>query len=367
MMDVADGSRANATATSIPTVVVEAAQSARARVVWVDVAKGIGIILVVYGHALRGFWGTKQWPAWTIAQDSLIYAFHMPLFFLVGGLFLWQSIDRGRAQFIRTRWWAIVYPYLLWSFVCGAIEVAASRFANTPMSFRDLLFIPLVPIEQFWFLYALLIVQIIAAACFPSKAFLALACVVGLGFAVMSEGITIFHIALRFLPFLVVGVCGAQFIKQMSLMRPAIQTMAFAMAWLAFAVVYSVGRLEPLSTVALGCAGAIGCMAGAMLIAMSSVGRSLALLGQASMAIYVLHTLFSAGTRAGFVVFHVDRYELWTLIPEVAVGLLLPVPLWLWSCAHPKGYLFGFGAGPARLRSKGATLSRPGKPLPNPY
>jgi hypothetical protein len=183
----------------------------------------------------------------------------------------------------------------------------------------------------------------------------------------MSEGNTILHIALRFLPFSVVGVCGAQLIKQVSLMRPTIQMIVFAMAWLVFAVVYSVGRLEPLSTVALGCAGAIGCTGGAMLIARSSVGRSLALLGQASMAIYVLHTLFSAGTRAGFVVFHLDRYELWTLIPEVAAGLLLPVPLWLWSRAHPKGYLFGFGAGPARLRSEGATLCGPGEPLPKPY
>ena len=329
---------------------------ARDRLAWVDIAKGIGIILVVYGHALRGFWGLKAWPAWTVAQDSLIYAFHMPLFFVIGGLFLWQSIERGKVHFIQSRWWAIIYPYLLWSFVCGGIEVAASRFANTPMSLRDLALIPLIPIEQFWFLYALLIVQLIAAACFPSRTFLALVAVVGVSFAVFSGGATILHVALRFLPFLAVGVCCAQLIKRLPAERRAVQALIFAMAWVAFAVIYGLGQTGAVNTIVLGCLGAIGSIVLAMLMMKSRIGRGLALLGQASMAIYVLHTLFSAGARACFVLLGLDRYALWTLIAEFAVGLILPVPLWLWSRTHRKGHLFGFGRGPFRNRNNTAFL-----------
>jgi fucose 4-O-acetylase-like acetyltransferase len=334
------------------------------RLAWVDVAKGIGIILVVYGHALRGFWGPKTWPVWTVAQDRLIYAFHMPLFFVIGGLFLWQSIERGKKHFIRSRWWALIYPYLLWSFVCGGIEVAASRFANSPMSLRDLWLIPLIPVEQFWFLYALLIVQLIAAVCFPFRTFLAVLAVSGLSFAVFSGGSTILHVALRFLPFLAVGVCGAQLIKRLPAEGRAVQTLIFALAWVAFAVIYGLGQTGVVDTIALGCLGAIGCIALATLMAKSRIGRGMALLGQASMAIYVLHTLFSAGARAGFVLLGLDRYALWTLIAEFAVGLILPVPLWLWSRAHPKGHLFGFGRGPLRNANKNTVPLETNSALP---
>lgn len=47
-------------------------QSAYRRIVWVDVCKGIGIILVVLGHTGSPF-------------VRLIYSFHMLLFFIISG------------------------------------------------------------------------------------------------------------------------------------------------------------------------------------------------------------------------------------------------------------------------------------------
>lgn len=41
------------------------------RVEFVDIAKGIGIILVVYGHSSLSFHTANVW----------LHAFHMPLFF----------------------------------------------------------------------------------------------------------------------------------------------------------------------------------------------------------------------------------------------------------------------------------------------
>ena len=45
------------------------------RIEWLDIAKGIGILLVILGHCLN------------INQRSfhLIFTFHMPLFFLLSG------------------------------------------------------------------------------------------------------------------------------------------------------------------------------------------------------------------------------------------------------------------------------------------
>ncbi len=51
------------------------------RLDFIDIAKGIGIILVVTGHLLPVAAGLHV----------LIYSFHMPLFFFLSGFFLRQD------------------------------------------------------------------------------------------------------------------------------------------------------------------------------------------------------------------------------------------------------------------------------------
>lgn len=54
------------------------------RLSWVDAAKGIGIFLVVVGHALRAMISSNIMASTQTTQfvDAWIYAFHMPLFFV---------------------------------------------------------------------------------------------------------------------------------------------------------------------------------------------------------------------------------------------------------------------------------------------
>ena len=54
------------------------------RVEWIDVAKGVGIVLVSFGH-LRNGDGESVWLPALDAPIDAIYLFHMPLFFLLGG------------------------------------------------------------------------------------------------------------------------------------------------------------------------------------------------------------------------------------------------------------------------------------------
>ncbi|WP_373565555.1 acyltransferase family protein, partial [Klebsiella pneumoniae] len=51
------------------------------REAWVDYAKGIGIILVVFGHVNRGLYsaGIQLSGSSYLLTDSIIYSFHMPL------------------------------------------------------------------------------------------------------------------------------------------------------------------------------------------------------------------------------------------------------------------------------------------------
>nr|WP_276330832.1 acyltransferase family protein [Serratia inhibens] len=59
------------------------------REAWVDYAKGIGIILVVFDHVNRGLYSANIHLSESFYQltDSVIYSFHIPLFFFLSGLF----------------------------------------------------------------------------------------------------------------------------------------------------------------------------------------------------------------------------------------------------------------------------------------
>ena len=87
------------------------------RTEWVDYAKAIGIILVVYGHVARGVKeaGYNFSDSLFTLVDSFIYSFHMPLFFFLSGLFFYQSfIKRGFLDLTLNKIDTIVYPYILW-------------------------------------------------------------------------------------------------------------------------------------------------------------------------------------------------------------------------------------------------------------
>jgi len=86
------------------------------RTAWVDYAKAIGIILVVYGHVARGLVKSGILPnsSYFHAVDDFIYSFHMPLFFFLSGLFFLHSMNRrGAGGVILSKIDTIVYPYIL--------------------------------------------------------------------------------------------------------------------------------------------------------------------------------------------------------------------------------------------------------------
>lgn len=74
------------------------------RVAWIDMAKGIGILLMVWGHTEDGFF--THW----------LYYFHMPLFmFLAGFVF---NVKDGYVEFIKKRARTLLIPYAVF-FVIG--------------------------------------------------------------------------------------------------------------------------------------------------------------------------------------------------------------------------------------------------------
>ena len=137
------------------------------RLNWVDVAKGLGIVLVVVGHVIRGLVSADlmNWTATARFVDAWIYSFHMPLFFFLSGLFLCRSARRDSLlDFVSDKARVIAYPYIVWSTITVVLKSALGSIPNKPRELSDLLLLAYEPIEQYWFLYVLFVVTTVIGA-----------------------------------------------------------------------------------------------------------------------------------------------------------------------------------------------------------
>ena len=146
---------------------VEVAVTATTRVAWLDTAKGLGMLLVVLGHAMGGLIDATPEEASTLHPFFfLIYTFHMPLFFLLSGLLVGERLERNAPRFFRSLFVAIAWPYSLWSIVQVAVMYGLSSMLTHPVSLSDALNgvmkLPVASYSQFWFLYSLFVLHIIA-------------------------------------------------------------------------------------------------------------------------------------------------------------------------------------------------------------
>ena len=83
----------------------------KARIEFIDIIKGLAIILVVIGH-------TSPNKTEILPYKSLIYAFHMSLFFILSGMFVATSRENYSLQtlkdFSHKNFIALVVPFMIW-------------------------------------------------------------------------------------------------------------------------------------------------------------------------------------------------------------------------------------------------------------
>lgn len=138
---------------------------ARSRLAWLDVSKGIAIILVVCGHAFGGVIDSSLPQGdWIPYAFITIYIFHMPLFFFLSGFLVVPRIERNASSFVMSLITKIAYPYFLWSIFQIVILWSAGSLLNTPMTnpSGSILRLPIAPVSQFWFLYSLFVLHLIS-------------------------------------------------------------------------------------------------------------------------------------------------------------------------------------------------------------
>jgi fucose 4-O-acetylase-like acetyltransferase len=322
---------------------------AESRQSWVDIAKGIGIVLVVYGHVVRGWYG-REIPAEASIYglvDSVLYLFHMPLFFFLSGVFFMPSLRRhGGLGLMRGKVETILYPYVLWTIIQGSIGVGLSKFAltNRSVSIGDILSLGWRPIDQFWFLYALFGIYLVAVCCGSIRERLTPWLLVGVGALLyaaqtaLSEVPLVNYISPYLLYFALGAVSPAWFEHPGS--RPwlvAATTMLMAVLAQIIFHGYAGWRYDSVRFNHEGLFGYALPVTLLSLLAAVCLSRALSCwrlpwlvyLGTASMGIYLMHTLVSAGLRVGMTKLLGLHSEALYLIVGTAGGLVVPlVVLW---------------------------------------
>jgi fucose 4-O-acetylase-like acetyltransferase len=142
---------------------MDAIATLKVRLNWIDYAKGVGIIFVVFGHVIKGLYSAKLInPVFFYYAVNFVYSFHMPLFFILSGYFFVKSfLKRGTREFILNKFETILYPFVIWSLLQTFIEIKLSAYTNNHVKSSELLTCLYLPRSQFWFLFALFFINIL--------------------------------------------------------------------------------------------------------------------------------------------------------------------------------------------------------------
>ncbi len=323
---------------------------------WADYGKGLGIILVVYAHLLSSGYhsGLQIQQHFFFLSDSIVYSFHMPLFFFLAGLFVEQSYSkRGARAFLVNKVKYIAYPYLIWSILQGVIELLFSGHSHRGITGGDIMGIPYLPLSQFWFLYALLWMYAAYAGLnwfgkFAPAAMIT-AAIALFFFPVNTEIMALHGFSTGFL-FFVFGVLAKEKIGNMEKYSVPIWVFVVLVpvfiwaAWSVFEFMIAPTRLtdgsHPFYFLLLAVFGITLCVGLSQYFARKKCFRFVRFLGIYSLQIYLVHMLAGVGARiilSGL--FSVQNPFIHMIIGVIA-GLLVPILVYKAALKVQFPYLF---------------------------
>lgn len=304
------------------------------RVDWADYAKGLTIILVVYGHAVVGV--SKD-----VAIDATVFAyamkpfsqFRMPVFFFVAGLFAAFSIRRDWPDFVDRTLLPLLYVFVLWNLLQWGSRVAFAPFANTPIDPWRVLYFPVRPINITWFIWALAAYYLLAYLTrrWPPAPLVAAAAILAVT-PVPEDWFYVYHQAPRFLVYFLLGLaCSAWLLGLDGRGRGQ----ALAVTGLAYLVAaplaIHLGIDEvPLVDFAGSLLGISWVVCLCMVLAEHGRLAWLRWVGGWSLPIFVTHTIFTAGARELLLRAGWADDALALIVAGTLTGIALPIAL-AWS------------------------------------
>ena len=324
------------------------------RIDWVDYAKGITIILVVFHHAI----GTSPIYQGSVAEglqtfDRWLTYFRMPLFIFIAGLFIKKALYSEWAVFLETKVFHFLYLFTLWSFIKEVFvplginllqgDVAEISGIINPLNFAAIF---VTPPNTLWFIYALLIFFALTRLCrnVPPVIIFAVAAAIYIPTTVAHTTEPLFYQRLGHLfPFFALGYFGSARVRTFA---EHVKPYHLLIAPLYFLLASRLLAANSGADALIFVAELIGITVGiviAKLIADFLATSALRRVGAHSLAVYLGHffpiVMVSVLAERGFI-----RGELLVFGLEFSLGVLLPIALykmcerfgWGWLYRVPK-------------------------------
>lgn len=332
------------------------------RLAWADYARGIAIILVVNKHLLMGLEGAHiALNKWVVEMNDVFFNFRMPMFFILSGIFIGRSlVKKSPWAIIGNRLNTIMYPYLIWSFIQISLQIALRNYTNAKKSVADYLYILYRPhmIEQFWYLYALFLVNsifVLVKYYLKPPQWLNLA--TGILFYYLGSYLKpdvsqfqtddgLLHDILYFYVFFVLGdIVSAFVLDTRNFIKIAnLRNLLLLLGPFIFSQLYWVYHRNPFILL-FGCIVLAGCTflyICSFLLDRFGILAWLRVIGNYSLYIYVMHILVISATRILLMkVFHQSNFYVLMIIGEIT-GVLVPIILYNLSMRAGMWYLYSF-------------------------
>ncbi|GHA14250.1 acyltransferase [Devosia pacifica] len=285
-----------------------ASASSSGRLGWVDLAKGISILLVVMMHSAYGVGadtGDIGVLHWVIAWAT---PFRMPEFFLISGLFLAAVIARPWGRYADRRVVHYLYFYAVWAVIHIGFKFGLGAY-SAPDALRYIALAPVEPYGVLWFIYMLAIVSAVAKLCHDLRLphWFVLAAGAALQIAPVHTGSYAVDQFAEFFVFFYAGYAGAPLVFQLAdwAAKHVILALLSLAAWATIhsMLVFSPGfAIEPTETylgyaglpgvnLMLGVAGAVALCTTSALLARIPAMDWLRWLGARSIVVYLAFAL----------------------------------------------------------------------------
>ena len=256
---------------------------------YIDAAKGISILLVVYWHCV----GDR------LAINEALIFLRMPLFFFVGGLFALKAMEMKWPDFLSTRALHLLWIYVVWCFILYTLTILPGMLLDGEASLSPILNMFTDPMRTIWFIYALLIAYIVCKLLYRFNKWLVLAVLLAAYTVATADGewrdMAFANRIIRLLPFIWIAISFKDEIVGLVQAQHKWWPVTTA-AFLAAAMLVYGSDLSAFSpiTLALSGLGIFSILAMCYSLRTTKAITWLAWLGERSIYIYLIHRIFLA-------------------------------------------------------------------------
>lgn len=256
------------------------------RELWVDIAKGISICLVVLWHVV----GERFF-----LSESLILV-RMPLFFFVAGLFARKVFsDRASNSQVIYKFSNFIYLYVLWALIAYILTTLPVQLRNDGIDLSSITQMFYNPVRTLWFIYALFFAFLIVFVFRKLPILIVLILfIVGYYFAAIDgnwRDVDFFIRVFRLIPFFLLGVISFSIAKSFVVNFNKVWFLFLPVALFLANFVYGSDalRANPFVTFLVSLFGIFSVLLFSYWVSFFSFSKFIAAAGLGSLYIYVVH------------------------------------------------------------------------------